>query len=391
MLGGSSSEESYYINFPVGCGASRDMANIIIDDKRLQITEASVEHLCIPFFLSSADPSNRFLHHYVVEARKHDYNFLFENSHKEEMITIAGGDNENDCLVEVPTKWQSFQSILNTFKDFTNGGVNEKNFTNGIEIIAPDNYCQVGDEFTMVIPIPDAGANEKNIEEHIKFHTCNVKVAATYSPDIYDTSSLILSLEYIFSIYPDLNYETILVKNLEPENMEWTEQLQHNLQLIESDSKGIKYDNYLEMSKEFYDKVNLETLQVITSIFLFIVIIWITIVYSTYAQVRSDFMSYKIMRAIGIKIEKIKKLILNEVNSLLIRGIIVGSICGWGTCIYFAIINAYVKSWDIFMIYVLPVFIVTLSLMYFRTRFSVKKSISNLISDNIIEQMNEIE
>ena len=90
-------------------------------------------------------------------------------------------------------------------------------------------------------------------------------------------------------------------------------------------------------------------------------------------------------------IEKIKKLILNEVNSLLIRGIIVGSICGWGTCIYFAIINAYVKSWDIFMIYVLPVFIVTLSLMYFGTRFSVKKSISNLISDNIIEQMNEIE
>lgn len=88
--------------------------------------------------------------------------------------------------------------MLNNINEFTNGKIDEKNYKNGVEIIAPDDLCSVGDEFTMVIPIADAEATEQNIEEHIKFKTAKVKVAATYSKEQYNSDKLIISTEYLF-------------------------------------------------------------------------------------------------------------------------------------------------------------------------------------------------
>lgn len=50
----------------------------------------------------------------------------------------------------------------------------------------------------MVIPIADAETTEQNIEEHIKFKTAKVKVAATYSKEQYNSDKLIISTEYLF-------------------------------------------------------------------------------------------------------------------------------------------------------------------------------------------------
>lgn len=131
----------------------------------------------------------------------------------------------------------------------------------------------------MVIPIADAEATEQNIEEHIKFKTAKVKVAATYSKEQYNSDKLIISTEYLFSIYPDLNYENIILENLDHNDSAWVNELENNLENLEGISVGVRYDNYAKMQREFYDQVNLETLQIIVSVFIFIVIILIAIVF----------------------------------------------------------------------------------------------------------------
>lgn len=131
----------------------------------------------------------------------------------------------------------------------------------------------------MVIPIADAEATEQNIEEHIKFKTAKVKVAATYSKEQYNSDKLIISTEYLFSIYPDLNYENIILENLDHNDSVWVNELENNLENLEGISVGVRYDNYAKMQREFYDQVNLETLQIIVSVFIFIVIILIAIVF----------------------------------------------------------------------------------------------------------------
>lgn len=49
MMGGGSSAKIYYINLPVGCGVSHKIADEIASDKRINVLEASVSNLIVPF------------------------------------------------------------------------------------------------------------------------------------------------------------------------------------------------------------------------------------------------------------------------------------------------------------------------------------------------------
>lgn len=394
MFGGSLAAESYYINFPVNSGVSRDAVEKVMKDERVQVLDAYISNLCTPLFLTTQKPQNALLHKYVVEAKEAGRNFLFENERKDEMIQLAGGESGKNCLVELPVVWQSYETAENNIKTFTSGSLNEEKYKSGIEIIAPDSLCAVGDEFTMVIPVPDKDATEENIQEHIKFEVAHVKVGATYSEEEYGESQLIISTEYLFSVHPNVNYEVVLLKNLEPENESWTEELEQDLEYVEAASVGVRYDNYAQMAKEFYDEVNLQTFQIIVSVFIFIIVILIAIICSSYVQVRSNLTSYAIMRAIGARIETIEKLVLNEINHILVKGIVSGAICGWGVIIYFAIMIgnfSKIRTWDIFLFYVAPVFIATVILLYFGSRFATKRAVHSLINKDIIERLNEIE
>ena len=154
---------------------------------------------------------------------------------------------------------------------------------------------------------------------------------------------------------------------------------------------GVRYDNYAKMQREFYDQVNLETLQIIVSVFIFIVIILIAIVFSSYVQVRSNLKSYIMMRAIGARIETVQKLIVNEINRTLTTGIILGTILGGAVVVFFSILGSNIKLWDIYLFYVVPVFIATVILLYFGSRIAVKRAVRSMINQNIIEKLNTVE
>ncbi|MDD6488282.1 MAG: ABC transporter permease [Clostridia bacterium] len=386
MTGGTSNQQSYYINFPVGCGISHEMADKIISDSRVKVLNASVSHLCVPFFLTTKNPENKLLHKYVIEATQQGYNYIFEHKNADKMIRLAGGDSSKEQLIELPVKWQSYDSILNNTGTITDGKIDEKGYKNGFEIIAPDELCLVGDEFTMIVPIADKGATEQNIEKHIKFKTAKVKVAATYSG-----SELIISTEYLFSIYPNMNYENLVIQNLDHNDKIRTEELEQNLQTLTEISVGVKYDNYAEMSRVFYTQVNSETLQIIVSVFIFIVVIIIAIIFLSYVQVRSNLRSYILMRAIGAKIETVQRLIINEIYHTLNIGIISGTICGVAVVAFLSVIGSYIKLWDIYLFYVAPVFISTVILLYVGSRMAVKRAVGSMIKPNIIENLNTTE
>ncbi len=386
MTGGTSNQESYYINFPVGCGVSHEMADKIISDSRVKVLDASVSHLCVPFFLTTKNPENKLLHKYVIDATQKGYNYIFEHKNADKMIRLAGGDISKEQLVELPVKWQSYDSILNHIGTITGGKIDEKNYKNGIEIIAPDELCSIGDEFTIIVPIADVGATEQNIENHITFETATVKVAA-----IHSGSELIISTEYLFSIYPNMNYENLVIQNLDHNDKLWTEELEQKLETSENISVGVKYDNYAEMSRGFYAQVNSETLQIIISVFIFIVIILIAIIFSSYVQVRSNLRSYILMRAIGAKIETVQRLIINEIYHTLNIGIISGTICGVAVVAFLSAIGNYIKLWDIYLFYVAPVFIATVLFLYFGIRMAAKRAVGSMIKPNIIENLNSME
>ena len=385
MISGNSGENSYYINFPLDSGIDKSAADEIISDQRVLVKEASVSHLCYPFFLTKNGSENKMLYHYVVEAKKEGYDFIFKKGRADEMIQLAGGNPQSHSLVQLPMKWVSSQSVQNCLK--INGTFSAEEFQNGFSVIAPEHLCSVGDEFTMVIPIPDKDATEENIQGHVSFECRHLKVAATYQPKQDSDNEMILSLDYLFSVYPTLNYEELKLKNLAKSDSHYTGELEQKLRDISKLSSKNAFYNYAEMSKEFYDRVHLQMFQLIVSISILIVMIMTALVVSSDLRIRSDLSGYAVMRAVGADIGTVRTLILDEIKRQLIVGIVGGAACGSGVCFFFAAMTSNIKTGDIFLFYVLPVLAVTILLLYCGTCAAVKKLTAVLFHRSIIEMI----
>lgn len=380
--GGGGSGDSYYINFPVGCGVDHELADQISSDKRVRVIEAS-SHLCVPFFLSSKTPKNKFLYKYVVEVRKEErLNYLFKHSRTDEIINLAGGSTDNDVLVQAPVTWESYETLV--YDGIEN--INENNFKNGTVAIGPEGLCSVGDEFTLAVPVPDKSATQENIEDHVQFKIIKIKVGATYPG-----SNLLISSEFLFSFYPDANYDLFTIQNLNHDDKAWTDTLEQKLETIEAASTGVKYYNFEGMKKGFYDRVNLETAQTVASVIIFIIIIIIAIIFLNYIQVKSNIKSYILMQSIGARLETIQQLIIREIKHTITSGIIFGSICGGAIVVLFSVITSNLKLWDIYLFYVFPVYLTTITVLYFGCKIAVKYASKTMINQNIIEMINALE
>lgn len=397
--GGSSSAESYYINFPVDQGVLREEAAPILENEKVKIMDAYISNLCVPFFLTTHNPENRLLHRYAVEIPEEytaqtgiSRNPFFEHPRTEEMIKLAGGDPDIHALIDLPVKWQPYEVMVKNTKGLSSETLKEENYKKGIEIVGPDTLCSVGDTFTLVIPVADQQATEGNIEDHVKFEIAHVTVAATYPLVENQEPNLLISSEYLFSIYPDINYEYLTLQNLCPEDREWTEDLEENLINLQLNAKSdLHYSNYTEMAQEFYQEVNLQAAQIISCVLIFVIIILIAITCAGYVQIRSNLMSYSIMRAIGADVNTVQNLMLHEVAHTIKKGILSGVIVGFGVIIAFSVLYFNIKTWDIFLFYVLPLSLITIFLLYFGSRFAIKFAIRPLLDENLIQRINTIE
>ena len=102
-------------------------------------------------------------------------------------------------------------------------------------------------------------------------------------------------------------------------------------------------------------------------------------------------MSYSIMRAIGADVNTVQNLMLHEVAHTIKKGILSGVIVGFGVIIAFSVLYFNIKTWDIFLFYVLPLSLITIFLLYFGSRFAIKFAIRPLLDENLIQRINTIE
>ena len=243
MYGGSSAAESFYLQFPIGSGVQRAALEPILQDERIVMTHASVTHLSVPFFLvEKASPQP--LAQAYLSASSGDV--WFEHTATEEMIRIAGGDANTHGMVDLPSQWMTYDTVI--YEAIADPVALDRDaFCRGTEIVAPADYCSVGDAFTFVIPVPQAEATEENIQSNVHFEVLHATVAA-----VYDGDRLILPLEYLFSVFPEMNYEEIYLRNLTPQDEQWTKELEQNLQSVAVQSGGVAFDDYAQLAEDFY-------------------------------------------------------------------------------------------------------------------------------------------
>lgn len=385
LMTGNYNAESYFIQFPVGLGINRNRANDIIQKYHLEVKSVSGGDLCRPFFLTGKEGDNALLKHYLEEEKEDHIFFTFENGKTEEMIELAGGDQKKDIIGNARVKWTTLEMLQKNWK-LIDDNIHSEKFKNGDEMIAPEQYCKIGDIFTVLIPIPDKDATEENINEHLHFVCKKMTVAATYHSED-ENAPLIFSLEYMFSIDKNMNYEELYLAAPKNLTQEQAEKLDIELESLTENTAVLQYDNYNKLKSEFYHEVNLQTTQLAVSVLVFMIMILTAVMLSDYVQIQSNLNSYMLMRAIGADKRTVYRLILNEAMAVLKTGAIIGIVLGLGIDLFFAV-TSYIKTWDIFLFYVLPVSSGILVMLFIGSRISVKKAAVSVIERNIIENLN---
>ena len=348
IAGGNTVSEDYYIQFPTGQGINKHKADMIIQKYGLEVLNDTGGELLQPFFLTSENGDNAMLK-YHIELSKRDglYKFSFESPLTETMIKSAGGTPQ-DIIGILPVCWMSKKTLFNLYSP----NIDTQKFMNGDDIVAPDNKCQVGDTFTVLIPVFYNDLTTENINENLKFVCKKMTVSSVYHADS-DNAPLIFSQEYLFSVNSTLNYERL---DLSANHLSDKEKiaLDTELQALSETSTSLKYLNYDKIRTEFYKQVNTQTIQLAVSVGMFVVLILSALIMSFYVQIQENRESCILLHIIGADWKTIHKLLRKEIIRLLKTGIISGIIFGLSADIFFSLTN-YVQTWDIFLKYVLPV------------------------------------
>ena len=364
---GNTTPEEYFIQFPAGQGIDRNKADDIIKRYGLEVKNNEGGTLFQPFFLTSKKGDNVLLKH-CIELEKNDdlYHFSFESPLTDKMIHLAGGTIGKDIIGTMYVRWMSVE----TLKDSYGLNVDSEKFVNGYDIAAPDNYCKIGDKFTVLIPVFDKTVTPENVAEKLKFVCKTITVSAVYHSN-QENAPLIFSQEYLFSVNNSLNYERLDLSVSKSLSDKQKESLDKELQLLADVSPTLKYLNYDKIRIEFYDQVNTQTVQLATGTGIFIIILLIAVMMSAFVQIHSNRESYRLLHIIGADSSTAIVLVQSEFIRLLKIGIVSGTVFGIVVDLFFSLIGG-IQTWDIFLRYVLPVSAIEIVILYFAVSLSVK-------------------
>lgn len=371
---GNTTPEEYFIQFPTGRGIDRNRADDIIKRYGLEVNNNEGGTLFQPFFLTSKKGDNAFLKH-CIELEKNDelYRFSFESPLTDKMIHLAGGTIGKDIIGTMHIRWMPEETLKESYAL----NVDSEKFVNGYDIAAPDNYCKIGDKFTVLIPVFDKAVTPENVAEKLKFVCKTLTVSAVYHSD-RENAPLIFSQEYLFSVNDSLNYERLDLSVSKSLSDKQKESLDKELQLLADVSPTLKYLNYDKIRIEFYNQVNTQTAQLATGTGIFIIILLIAVMMSAFVQILSNRESYRLLHIIGADSSTAIKLVQSEFIRLLKIGIVSGTVFGIATDLFFSLIGG-IQTWDIFLRYVLPVSATEILILYFSVSLSVKITLKNSI------------
>ena len=377
---GSSSYDNFNLTLPRNSGVTQQNLNKIYATEDLSVLSAYMTYTSSHFFLLKSDDTNQYLS-YLADVEKRVLTNR-NNHHLSEALSAVGG-KDTDRLVEPYINGMDYQTALKEVS-LTAGSIDKEGFVSGKQIIAPDIF-NIGDTFVMLTPIIK---NSDATEIRFEFAVSEVTVGATY-PGNYN-SNIILSAEYITETDPSARYDMIVIKNNKSSDAARTAEIDKMLNNIVSESSHVQIDNTAELKQVYRQTLVNGQIQVVFSVFIFVLVIIVTIALSTYVKIRTNMHSYILMRAIGANKKTIIQLIKEDVSSLLLKGCIIGMVPSFVLAVILHLEYTYVTAIDVFAIMAL-IAVVVFALLYSLTMLCIKKPIQHILDVNIVSSINSVE
>lgn len=382
---GGGMAKDFDISLPRKTGISAENLQLLYQTGGLRVNCASVSPMTSHYFLLKSGQTNRYLD-YLARFSRYEQEYSYDNT---EAVRQADGQ-EGDRMVRAGIVGLDWPSVQKKYPVLRSGSLQEEKFKNGEELLGPDTLCKVGDTFTVITPlVPDALPND-DIEQNVTFLISHATVAATYQPSEKDSPSMIMSGEYILKTDPTARYDRISLSSSVTGDAVKRAEIENVLSGITANSLNVSMTNYVLERENLVKITRGMQLQTTVAVFGFVVIVLLALFFSAYVDVKTNLHSYLLMRAVGVRGEKIRKLLWRETWGAVWKGALVGASLSSALTLFMTRgIGQYLR-W-LFMPAMCIVGILTFGLICCFSMLAIRKPVNDLLKRSVAEELTSTE
>lgn len=385
VAAGGSNELHFHISLPRNMGVSDEDLHLIRETGGLSVNCALIDNMTSHFLLLRVGDASPYLRALQEEGRC----FQGEGPKMEEARRLAGAA-PGDLLVEPYLLGMDTASARSLYPDITGGYFDEKKFQFGEEILAPDRFCQAGDEFLLITPILLEGSPKEDQSQDISFDVRTVRVGAVYaSESIYD--EIILSSEFIFALDPSCRYEYISLQNTAKGDPQATEQAEEVLTKIAARSENVSLRNIAEERDAYRNTVRSRLTGIFASIAVFAALLVMAFALSGYVRAKAGLHSYLLMRTLGAKGKTVFSLLLQENWLPVLWGGVAGLLASLPCLWYLTARFDYIPYQSILWTVTVPAFLATFLLLFLCSALAARKPVRKILKRSLTEALSRDE
>lgn len=390
VYGAVASESTFYVGFPRNLGITQAGLERIQNTEGLEVDFASAERTSKHFFLVPEGTENAFLQ----QARR---DYYFENKLTPDVLEQAGA-GEGDCLAEADSMMGIDRGTLEKLTDAViDGKIDPEAFAAGKEVITTAPNLQVGDELTVVTVVLPEGSTQEYVNGEIKVVCDRVRVSAVLDPQkipgpekvTLQNPSLLMSSERIFEEDPLAKYDALYIRYTgEDKNSEESLEAEKVIKQVAAQSNGVLVQNLIQNKRDYQNDIRFYRNNCLGVVGFLLLVVLMTLLLTTQIKVNTSLHSYLLMRAVGLDLSTLRRLLFREALRLNINGILAGGVVGFAVCAIIASKN-FQPTIDIFLRTLLPVFLLVSAVLIaigalvaiFTAKRLLKKSVAKHLSD----------
>lgn len=390
IYGGVASKTSFYTIFPRNIGITPAGLERIKETEGLEVEYASIELTSKHFLLIPEQTDSAFLR----QAKEENF---FENDLTPFVIQEVGG-KAGDSLAEARSLMGIDAGTLEALKSTVKEGeIHPQAFFDGKEIITTAPNLKVGDELTVITVLLPEGSTQEKINGEITVIPRQVRVSAVLDPKkipepqkkILQNPYLLMSSGPILREDPLAKYDTIYIRYTgEDKNSEKSLRAEKVVKQVAAQSKGAKLINSIQDKRDLQKDMQFYRNNCLAIVGFLLVVILLTLFLTTQIKVNTSLRSYLLMRAVGLDLPTLRRLLAWEVTRLNIRGILIGGVAGFAACTILAK-RSFLPTLDIFLKTLLPVYLLVglvivligVAVAFLTAKKLLKKSVAKFLSD----------
>lgn len=390
VYGGVASKSTFYVGFPRNLGITQAGLERIQNTEGLEVDFAAAERTSKHFFLVPEGTESGFLQ----QARQNTY---FENELTPDVLEQVGA-GEGDCLAEADRMMGIDRGILEKLANVVKEGeIDLEAFAAGKEVVTTAPNLQVGDELSIVTVILPEGSTQKYINGEIKVVCDRVRVSAVLDPEKILGSErkrlqdpyILMSSERIFEEDPLAKYDALYIRYTgEDKNSEESLAAEKVIKQVVAQSNGVLVQNLIQDKRDYQNEIRFYRNNCLGIVGFLLLVVLMTLLLTTQIKVNTSLHSYLLMRAVGLDLPTLRRLLFREALRLGVNGILAGGVVGFAACAIIAGNNFY-PTLDIFLRTLLPVFLLVSAAVIaigafvavFTAKRLLKKSVAKHLSD----------